>query len=76
MALDSGWLCMPASSSHRDPAQPIDNAEGSPDTPQYHDLFLQPRYTVELAPLEDEEDTFAALPAQPEPRRRGATRSR
>jgi len=51
----------------------MQNAADSSAAPQYHDLFLQPRYTVDLPPLEDEEDTFS--PPPPAQRRRGATRS-
>ncbi|WP_413760301.1 hypothetical protein [Streptomyces sp. MMBL 11-3] len=44
--------------------------------PQHHGLFLQPQYTVELPPLDDEEDTFSPPTPPPAQRRRGAPRGR
>ncbi|MCZ1003480.1 hypothetical protein O1M63_44880 [Streptomyces mirabilis] len=67
---------MTSASPHLDPAQPAQNAAGSRAAPQYNDLFLQPRYTVDLPPLDEEEDTFSPTPPRPAQRRRGATRAR
>ncbi|MEV0637496.1 hypothetical protein AB0I77_21565 [Streptomyces sp. NPDC050619] len=61
--------------SHPDPACPAEDTEGSPATPKHLDLFLQPRYTVELPPLDEEEDGFLP-PSAPAPRRHGVTRGR
>ncbi|MER7682987.1 MULTISPECIES: hypothetical protein [unclassified Streptomyces] len=40
--------------------------------PQHSDLFLQPQYTVDLPPLEEDEDTYVP----PAERRGGAIRNR
>lgn len=61
---------MTAASPHLDPAQPIQNTAGSPTAPQHQGLFLQPRYTVELPPLDEEEDD--SPPASPFPHTGGA----
>nr|WP_168512648.1 hypothetical protein [Streptomyces sp. S1D4-11]QIY99145.1 hypothetical protein HEP87_40885 [Streptomyces sp. S1D4-11] len=45
---------------------------GSPAAPQHHDLFLQPRYTIDLPPLDEEEDTSSPPPASSVQRRRTA----
>lgn len=68
---------MPAASSHSDPARPVQDAADAPAAPQHHGLFLQPHFTVELPPLEDEEDDMPppALPL-PTQRRRGVNRGR
>ncbi|MET7619139.1 hypothetical protein [Streptomyces sp. NPDC005408] len=51
---------MTAASPHHDAVPPVQNtAAASPAAPQHHDLFLQPHYTVELPPL-DEEDGLPA----------------
>ncbi|MGP4044534.1 hypothetical protein [Streptomyces sp. 2A115] len=67
---------MTAAHSPLDPAQPEQNTDGSPAAPQHHDLFLQPRYTIELPPLDEEEDTFSPPSPPPAQRRRGAPRGR
>ncbi|GHA10395.1 hypothetical protein GCM10010372_07680 [Streptomyces tauricus] len=66
---------MPAS-SHRDPARPVQDAAASSAVPQHHGLFLQPQYTIELPPLDEDEDTFSPPPPPPAQRRRGAPRAR
>lgn len=43
-----------------------------PAAPQHSDLFLQPQYTVDLPPLDEDEDTYAP----PAERRGGAIRNR
>lgn len=62
-ALSSGWLCMTAASSRFEPVRPKWNPTGSPVAPQYHELFLQPEYTVDLPLLDDDEGDF--LPQAP-----------
>jgi hypothetical protein len=65
---------MTSASPHLDPALPAQDTAGSRPAPQHSDLFLQPRYTVDLPPLDEEEDTFS--PPPPAQKRRGATRGR
>ncbi|MFF1448457.1 hypothetical protein ACFVYF_09930 [Streptomyces sp. NPDC058274] len=66
---------MPAS-PRREPAPAVPSTAGAPAAPQHHDLFLQPRYTVELPPLEDEDDVSEPAPSFPARRRRETTRGR
>ncbi|MEV0225596.1 hypothetical protein [Streptomyces sp. NPDC050704] len=66
---------MTAFSSHLDPARPADSSADTPPAPQHHDLFVQPHYTIELPPL-DEDESFSPPPPPPAQRRRGAPRTR
>lgn len=63
---------MPAS-SHRDPARPVQDAAASSAVPQHHGLFLQPQYTIELPPLDEDEDTFSPPPPPPATAATGGT---
>ncbi|MEU2859060.1 hypothetical protein ACIQWL_33315 [Streptomyces mirabilis] len=67
-------FCLP--SPRLDPAQPAQDTAGSRAAPQHNDRFLQPRYTVDLPPLDEEEDTFSPPPPRPAQKRRGAARGR
>jgi hypothetical protein len=67
---------MSAASSHSDSARPVQNATDAPAAPQHHGLFLQPHFTVELPPLEDEEDDMPPALPLPTQRRRGVNRGR
>lgn len=66
---------MAALSPSPDSARPGQEMSDVPAAPQHRDLFLQPQYTVELPPLDEDEDTFSPPPPSSE-RRRGAIRSR
>ncbi|MFD5754373.1 hypothetical protein ACFWIZ_03735 [Streptomyces sp. NPDC127044] len=65
-------FCLP--SPRLDPDQPAQDTADSRPAPQHNDLLLQPRYTVDLPPLDEEEDTFS--PPPPAQKRRGAARGR
>ncbi|MET7600892.1 hypothetical protein ACWERY_39520 [Streptomyces sp. NPDC004082] len=66
---------MPASPQH-DSAQPVENPAGTPAAPQHHGLFLQPCYTVDLPPLDEEEEASFPPPSRPANKQRGAVRGR
>ncbi|MER6438392.1 MULTISPECIES: hypothetical protein [unclassified Streptomyces] len=63
---------MAAVSPRPDSARPAQEASDVPAAPQHSDLFLQPQYTVDLPPLDEDEDTYAP----PAERRGGAIRNR
>ncbi|WP_162793595.1 hypothetical protein [Streptomyces paludis] len=65
---------MPSSPSRQDPPRATSTTAAPPARPQHHDIFLEPRYTVELPPLQDgegdEEPTMESLFDRPPARRR------
>ncbi|MEU1042119.1 hypothetical protein ACFYP4_15460 [Streptomyces sp. NPDC005551] len=66
---------MPVSPQH-DSASSVETPAGPPAAPQHHGLFLQPCYTVDLPPLDEEEEASYPAPSRPANRPRGATRGR
>ncbi|RDG38336.1 hypothetical protein [Streptomyces corynorhini] len=65
---------MPSSPSRQDPLRAPTTTDAPHARPQHHDIFLEPRYTVELPPLHeaegDEEPTMESLFERPQGRRR------
>ncbi|MYV51480.1 hypothetical protein [Streptomyces sp. SID3212] len=70
---------MPSSPSRQDPSQEPAAEDALNARPQHHDIFLEPRYTVELAPLPEDEmdgesESFFVRPPVPVRRRTSAPR--
>ncbi|MFC9652315.1 MULTISPECIES: hypothetical protein [unclassified Streptomyces] len=68
---------MPSSPSRQDPSQGPSTGAAPNARPQHHDIFLEPRYTVELPPLPDgegeDEPSMDSVFDRPSARRRTPT---
>jgi hypothetical protein len=68
---------MPSSLSRQDPMQGQADTASQVARPQHHDIFLEPRYTIELPPLNDgegegegDQEFYFDRPVAAAPRRR------